>query len=203
MTKPKAGNKASDELIVSTRAVAEFFGITQRAVQLWVKDGGCPKIRHGIFDLKAVFAWWQENIADISANGDESTQDIKREYWRAKGEYERVRVDQLKGTLIAREKVEKGWGERIITLFAGLENLKNRLPPILQGKSIAEMSEAIESELNLLREGLKKPGEYFPEVEFTCKTKAAPKPKRKAKRKAKPKKNAKSTTANKRKARKS
>jgi hypothetical protein len=171
-----ANYKKVEDLIVPTSVVAAFFDVTARQIQRWVKDGGCPKVRYGFFNLKDVFDWWTNNIADIkSGNGNESLNEIKFEYWKAKGEAERVRVDQLKGTLISRAEIYRQWAKRILVLFAGLDQFKNRLPPLLADRDRAEMQKIIESEIIDLQRGLTEPGEHYPKLNpkkgKTCKTK--------------------------------
>jgi hypothetical protein len=165
---------ANKDLLFTTKVVADFFGVTPRSLQLWVKNG-CPKIKHGIYDLKSVFEWWMDNVADIKVEGDANSMNaVKLDYWRAKGEAERVKVDILRGSLIDREEIYREWAKRVLVMFAGLEGLKNRLPPILRGKKQSEMSRLIGEELQALQAGLCKPGAKYPPVKIkkrgkTCK----------------------------------
>jgi hypothetical protein len=152
----------NEALFVGTNVVAYFFGVTARAIQQWAK-AGMPRVKHGIYDLKACHEWWLSNIADVTVKGsDDSMNQIKIEYWRAKGEAERIRVDQLSGTLISRDEIQRQWARRLNVVFSGLDQLKNRLPPILEGKSIRHMRPLIGDEINDLQAALVKPGEHFP-----------------------------------------
>jgi phage terminase Nu1 subunit (DNA packaging protein) len=56
------------ELIVSTKELSDFFEITPQAIALWHKRG-CPKVKHGQWNLKAVFDWYLIHVLDLQ-NGE-------------------------------------------------------------------------------------------------------------------------------------
>ena len=151
-----------DELYVGTKVVAHFFDVSVRAIQQWA-NAGMPKVRHGIYDLKSCHEWWLNNIADVRVKGaDDSMNEIKIEYWRAKGEAERIRVDLLQDTLIQTKDVEAEIARFLIPVFAAVDQLPNRLPPIIQGKAVGAVRKIINDEICEIREALTKPGRYWP-----------------------------------------
>jgi len=133
------------DFIYDAANIGKFFDVTPRSVQKWAKEKGCPKLRHGFYDLKAVHEWWLENI-----RGDGSSPDIdkaRQEYWRWKAERERISVHQLQGQLIERSRVE----EVLMNFAAYIKRhvflLAKRLPGRLSGKKEPEIRSIIEDEL--------------------------------------------------------
>jgi len=99
--------KKPDGIIVSTQQVGAFFGVTPRAVQLWVKTG-CPKHRHGKYDLQKVFHWWIDNVyKTVAEDGDDSLKEAKRQFWWARAKREDLKAEQEKGSLLPKHEVEK------------------------------------------------------------------------------------------------
>lgn len=146
-------------LVVDTSSVAKFFGVSPRSVQVWVKEKRCPRIKHGLFDLQAVFAWWNENIA--SGSDSMATEDIKQEYWRWKTEYEKTRVLKEQDLLIPSDIVTDAWAARVVELTGGLAALAERLPPLVVGKSRNEVREIIRREVWELRDNYSRPDREF------------------------------------------
>jgi len=92
------------DLLVNVSTVADFYGITVRQVQNWVRQMGCPKLRHGLYDLKTVHAWWMEHILDRDSK---ESMDAKKKYWTWKAEDERLKVEQKAGKLVDVEGVKR------------------------------------------------------------------------------------------------
>lgn len=147
-------------LITDVKGAAAFFGVTGRTIQLWTKNGNCPKLRHGMYDLKAVFDWWKENIS----TGDESkeAQDVKLEYWAWKLEEKKIKVQTLQGQLRTEEQIVKEWAARMSEITTGLQALSRRLPPMIDGKSKAEQQQIIDNEIWKLRDNYCRTGQFTP-----------------------------------------
>ena len=158
--------KTKSNLVVSTSDVQMFFGVSRKTVHTWNKNG-CPKVKHGKYDLKAVFDWWWENIAAYHTSEilDRSMEDARRDYWQAKAEGERIKVDQLKESVVSWDKIELEWCARVGVVTAGLNAFADRLPPLLEGKSRAEMQKTIADEVWQLRDSYARKGKYSPERE--------------------------------------
>jgi hypothetical protein len=149
------------DLTVDVATVARFFNVTVRQVQNWAKEKGCPKLKHGIYDLRAVFEWWFEEIV----GGDsKEISDVKLEYWREKMLRERLKRGQEEGSLIPRGQIVSIWASRVGEVTSGLEALASRLPPLLQAKTQAEMFQTIKDEVWQLRNSYARGGEYCPEL---------------------------------------
>jgi len=172
------------DLIVSTSVICAFFEVSPRTPLNW-KQSGCPCERHGRWDLKAVFDWWQNNImVSASEEKNKALAAIKLDYWRDKARNERLRADKTEEELISKDEVAKQWAMRLSEVANGLAALSMRLPPLLEGKSQSGMRAIIDSEQKKIRGNYYRTGRFCipPEKKEPAKRKASSK---KAKKKAK------------------
>ena len=134
-------------LILGTGDVARFFGVTQKCVSNDWRKAGCPQVKYGTWDLKAVFDWWWDNLASERAakmGGDESVNEAKRQYWWSKAEEGQIKVSQARESLISKEEVYKQWAQRMAEYKNGCYGMVNALPPLLEGQDQATMRQKIE-----------------------------------------------------------
>ena len=97
------------QIILKTKEVSGFFGVTDKTLSEWRK-AGCPQIRRGTWDLKEVFTWWWDNLASDRAaarSGDKSLNEAKRLYWWSKAEGEKLKNQREAGELIDASEVER------------------------------------------------------------------------------------------------
>lgn len=149
---------------VTTKEIAEFFGITPRAVTKW-HESGCPRVKRGRWNLKAVFDWWWENLAQsraVEEAGDESMNEAKRLYWWEKAKSEEIKNQKLSGALAAWDEIEQEWCARVIAVTSGLGSLEHRLPPLLEGRTRKDMQSVIREEIRTLRDAYARRGKYCP-----------------------------------------
>lgn len=142
-------------LLVDAETIASFFGVTRRAVSQWVQgkiESGsrCPKVKRGMYDLKAVFMWWLKEIGPHKNSADAENSKLELLHW--KKEIVKTNALKLKGQLIHKNTVDAAWAARMATVCGGLMYLVNRLPPLLEGKSRNGMLDIIEDEVRALRE---------------------------------------------------
>ena len=150
------------DLLCDVATVASFFNVSIRQVQNWTKQKGLSKVRHGLYDLKGVFKWWLEVIG---GSDDKEIIDVKLEYWRAKAERERLRVDQAKREVFPRGEVESEWTGRVVELRSGLLNWVDRLPAVLTGRNSLEMRKVLRDVVYHLLDTYSRKGQYCPNVE--------------------------------------
>lgn len=117
------------DFTTDVNGIARFFGVTARSVQLWTAKG-CPKLKHGRYDLKFVHEWWVENISTGQDSAD--TENVKLEYWRWKTANERMKAEQTSGELIPRADIATAWSARMIEVGTGLYALSSRLSHVLE-----------------------------------------------------------------------
>jgi phage terminase Nu1 subunit (DNA packaging protein) len=157
----KSGKEQIGSLYVSTSFLAQLFGKTDRTISSWAKDRGMPKIKHGLFDLKAVLAWWLQEVYESEAEAsNEDIQAVKLEYWKWKTENEKMKAQQTSGELVALSDISLASGTRAVEFTRGLEFLEHRLPPLLHGKTALEMRPIIRKETRAIRENYVRKGRF-------------------------------------------
>lgn len=155
---PQSSDKETTWFLLDVAIVSDFFGVSKRTVQNWVKLHGCPKEKHGRYDLRAVFAWWREFIG--AGTDSPETEDAKQMYWLAKAERERLRADNERSELIPKKVVSTLWASRVSEVTSSLTSLANRLPPRLEGKDQIAMRQIINDEVNLIRAQYSRKGKH-------------------------------------------
>jgi hypothetical protein len=151
-------------MLVQTKEVAAFFGVTRQAVGKWV-DAGCPKLDRGRFNLKDVHGWWLLNIyAERAANDDEGLAEAKRRYWTAKADRETMAANTQKKDLIHKDEIYTQWAGRMAEYKSGLFYFVDSLPPLLEGKTQPEMRKLIDDLVWKMFDRLCRTGSFTPEV---------------------------------------
>ena len=84
-------------------------------------------------------------------------------YRLAKAEKEEYLVKQLKGHVVAKEEIYPVWAARVAVVTDGLNALIDRLPPLLEGKSRAEIQDILRDEIWSIRDSYAREGEYCPQ----------------------------------------
>ncbi|MFH0825277.1 MAG: hypothetical protein V2B18_21205 [Pseudomonadota bacterium] len=125
------------DFVTDVNGIARFFGVTARSVQLWTAKG-CPKLKHGRYDLKFVHEWWIENIASTGKDTEEIIE-LRKEHLRWKIAIDRMKAEQTRGELIPLEEISPAWCARMAAVSSGLDQLEYRLPPLLEGLSQNDM----------------------------------------------------------------
>ena len=143
-------------MIATTKNVSEFFGVTTRQVGNWV-EAGCPKDGRGRFNLQEVFNWWRDNI---NAGDDETINAVKIDYWKAKAEGERIKVEKEKGSLMPRAEIITAWTWRVSEVRNGLLAWKDRLSTMLSGKSQKEIADILDKETWILLDNFSREGKF-------------------------------------------
>jgi hypothetical protein len=116
--------------------------IAEPTLSRW-KKAGCPKQSRGLYDLKAVFKWFLENIVNGTGEGagceDEDLRESRALYWQNKARLMEVQALKAQDAVFNRSEIYNQWAARLFVLCSSLENLADRLPPILHGKTPNEM----------------------------------------------------------------
>lgn len=150
-------------LIVKTQEVADFYEVSERTIRKW-EDKGCPKKGHGNWDLKAVNAWWLENIFSLKNDGDD-IKNVQLEYWRAKTRSENVKANIAEERVMAKESFVKAWTWRVNELANGLRSWVMRLSPLLAMKQETEVRSIIDGEVWKLLDKFSRTGKFTPSSE--------------------------------------
>ena len=158
--------RSGEALRVDVRTVAAFFGVTAMCLTKWVQIG-MPKVSKGVYDLAAVFRWWQINIADQKTSSKDERQ-ARLRYWTAHADIEETTRDQVRGAVVRAEDVGRSWGHRVSEVCGSLTALETRLPPILEGKNQDEMRELIAAEIRTIRVNHAREGEHCNTKDVKC-----------------------------------
>mgnify|MGYP006445060961 CR=1 FL=1 len=162
-------------LIVKTKDLSEFFGVTRQSISEWRKNG-CPQVKRGTWDLKQVFDWWWENIASDRAakeGGDASMNEAKRIYWWEKAKGEEYKNKQLNEALIPKDNIGSEWAKRAAEYKAGCFELEHSLPPLLEGKSQPAMRKIVYDKVWSIFDRACRTGRFTPKEARPAKKKKA------------------------------
>ena len=153
------------QVVLSTKDIAAFFDVTSKTIAQWRK-AGCPQIKRGQWDLKDVYEWYWENIAGERAaqqSGDESLNEAKRLTQWEKYKNERLKNQQLEGSLVTWDEVSREWAKRAAEYKAGCFELENSLPPLMEGKDQPEMRKTIYEKVWSLFDRVCRTGTFCPQ----------------------------------------
>lgn len=149
-------------LIISTAALAELWGVTDRTVRNYCDDG-LPKISNGKFNFLEAFAWWNENINKPASDKEEKA---REKYWAAKAEREELVVADLKGQVIKKSELYPMWTFRVQEIVKGLESQERIFPTLLEMKPGAEIAKIVADYNYKLRENYARDGKYTPVADY-------------------------------------
>ena len=146
------------DLIAGVDLVSKFYGVTVRTIQLWAKRG-MPKLKHGLYDLKAVNEWWCENIYSGGSPESEAAREV---YWKWKAEEKRMDVERKKGALIPDKEIAPMWSARMREVCSGLDAFGSRINPKIEGKNFHEREKIIGDEVWKLKDTYCRAGKFCP-----------------------------------------
>jgi hypothetical protein len=156
-------------LISSFAKAAEYCGVSARTISYHVKRGNIKQNTDGTFERSVLDGYLKRTGRRSGADGGLGTRtEQKKEkaelrFRVARARREEMLVDQLKGNLMSQKEVAVEWGKRVNNVTSALENLADRLSPMLEGKRRSEINKILKIEIHLLREGYAESGEYCPE----------------------------------------
>lgn len=130
---------------VNSKNLSEIFQVTPKTITLWVR-GGCPKIKRGTFDIRAVLLWWAENIylpKMAAGQGDESLKAARQKYWSAKAKREKIQVQKLEGELVSAADVKHQAFTCARQVRDSILNVPYRVGPILAAQRDPQKIETI------------------------------------------------------------
>lgn len=126
-------------MLYTSKAVAEWLGITDRRVRELRDEGVLSEIRPGVFDMKTVVRQYlRYKIGDKDDQARLVAARAEREETR--GKIEKMRMEEAQGDLHRTEDVERG----LKTIFA---NFKNRLEviPTKYANTMAQLTDPAEA----------------------------------------------------------
>jgi phage terminase Nu1 subunit (DNA packaging protein) len=157
------------EIILSSKAMQYVFGISDRTLTNWERDG-CPKLGMGRWPLSQVLKW-RSGALDYEATGNDRAalkdKKLKAEALKTEEQARKAKMERevLEGKYILKEDAYKAWASRIVELKSGLMNLTKSLPPEVADQDARTAEAAIRREVVNLLEQYSREGEYTPKVE--------------------------------------
>lgn len=139
----------------SAAVVAKACGVSRQAVSKAVTQGRLKQNPDGSFDRASVAAW-RASVGSDGATQDDPTFRLKT----AKAELAEMERDEMKGKLIRRCDVERGFTERAYEFSRGLLMLKRRVSSKIAEKSklmLREVEEILDAEARELLEQYTRP----------------------------------------------
>lgn len=124
---------------VQLAVICDLFGVTDRAVQYWVKKGYIPESIHGMYDLKGTIrGLYEAQIAIINKKqgpGGEEKNDLSRQ--RLAGQVRQLQLenDKLSGKLRDADKVTRVAFSRAKQINDMMETAPSRLKSILAAEA--------------------------------------------------------------------
>ena len=124
---------------VPLATVTEWFGITERAVQLWVEKKYFKRDHRGMYHMPSVVRGVYEAQLSLinKKKGPEGLviNELELRKKRASTEKEELELEEMKGKLLNAEKVKKAAFEKARGVRDAIENIPNRLTSLLAAES--------------------------------------------------------------------
>ena len=157
----KKDGKEKQHAVVSTKTLCGIFGLFPSQTSLWKRDEGADvaAVGHNKWDATLFLEWWLENKYNILDPNDPDVREYHRRWEKARAEKIELQVAMLKGEVMPKEQIHQDWAARMAIIVNGLTVYQDRLPPLLEGKTKAQMRDIIKTENNRLRDWYCKKGE--------------------------------------------
>ena len=163
------GEPEQGVLIPSFAKAAEYCGVSGRTISYHVKRGNIKQNTDGTFERSVLDAYMgRPGFKGTGPGGSASRIEQKKDkaelrFKEARARREEMLVGQMQGNLMSQKEVAQEWAKRVVNVTSALENLVDRLSPVLEGKRRDEIREILKNEIQLLREAYVIIGKYCPE----------------------------------------
>ena len=143
--------------------LSTVLGVHPSTVSRWVARTGCPRSPDGTYDLRKVILWRLEDceLENVSSENEEAQRWLT-EFRRERALLAKIERKRTEKELISKEDVATEWAKRLSNLALSLDNLVNRLPPMLEGKSRREIASMLKGEIWAFRAAYARKGYYTP-----------------------------------------
>jgi hypothetical protein len=157
--------KVTDIKAVSRAVIGAAFGMHPSNVNRWESRGLLRNPDGKTFSLPDVISWRLEEIAfDRSTTSDEEAQKWLTAFRRERALLAEIERKKAEGELIKADDIYNLWAGRVLFVKLGLLNFKDRLPPMLQGKTRSQMAQILENECHELLRSYTEKGKYTPTI---------------------------------------
>lgn len=143
------------EVKVTTKDLAEHFGVSEKYISQLVLDHGMPKIKHNTFDLIECLKWWwkyRERIQEEEKRKIREDQNSRARKEKAEAELKEIELEEKKKSLIPISELNHILMTAARIFKKGLESFETKLPPILKNLTAEEeIQNIIKIETNSIR----------------------------------------------------
>jgi len=122
----------SPGIIDSQEKIAKAFGVSDRTIRHWMKDG-MPVMRDGRYDLTEIQDWRFNKKKIREGKSKDKGDKWMEEYREYKARLAQIEYRKKIGELLPREEVESGFVQRVIAIKRALLTLPRSLAPQLDG----------------------------------------------------------------------
>jgi len=140
---------------------AAAIGVSTRTLRRWEEDG-CPRNADGSYNLPAIVEWL------LNREGREANpEDAESSKWLSLYRKERyllakIEREKTEGELIAKADILDGWIYRLKVVRDMCLMWRDRLPPLLEGKSKREIRTLLDFELRHVFSSFAQDGKFTP-----------------------------------------
>ncbi len=152
------------KILDGVNALARHVGKSRRTVFRWL-NAGLPILPGGRFDLASVERWMQQREgASESASGPGPAVQNGKSYWEAENKRFQTMLRQLeyerrRGNLIERDDAVKWVVSLVAEAKMAFLAMPRRLAPVLYGRQVRDIEEALRDEIYRILERLSRPTE--------------------------------------------
>lgn len=157
----------SSPQIATQKEAAAYCGVSERTIRQWEKEGPLRDAAGNFIKERL-----DERIADRETEGNPlKTRQMTAtaELTEAKAALAKMQMQVRQGELLAKEQVDEDRLKRVVETRRVLLSLPRKLPPVLKGRTLAEMQTAIRDEIHHTLEvfaGKTEPTNVFEDVVF-------------------------------------
>ena len=146
--------KEKKHAIITTKTLCGIFGLFPSQTSLWKRDEGADiaAVGHNKWDATLFLEWWLENKYNPIDPNDPDARMYHTRWEKARAERLELQVAMLRGDVKPKDEIHQQWAARIAIVINGLTIYQDRLPPLLEGKTKAQMRAIIRKENNRLRD---------------------------------------------------
>lgn len=136
----------AETTIATQKEAAAYCGVSERTIRQWEKEGPLRDAAGHFIQQRL-----DERIAERQTEGNPlKTRQLTAtaELTEAKAALAKMQMQVRQGELLAKEQVEEERLLRVVETRRVLLSLPRKLPPILKGRTLAEMQTAIRDEIH-------------------------------------------------------
>lgn len=156
-----------EEILLSSKRCAAFFGVTTKTIRRWRQEG-CHCVERGWWNLHDVYEWRMGiSQAEDAQNADVTSWALKKmqadaDLKCAKAEQEKIKLEVMRRNYVPMDTVQASWCDRLTVCRVNMFAWIHTLPPVLEGLNRSEIEEILDNEIRGLWEAYSQNGPFTP-----------------------------------------